>query len=501
MLPLTAIGIKAKLKLIGLLPLVMAVVFGLTFYRGQDRLDILRERAELAEQMLDELRQLEQVSRRFFESRVNSGRRKGYRLLEDLDLQMLALKDSASAPGLIELLSEVERRLIMTRIHFMNLDGLSVPALRQLDHPQSREVARRLFRAIGELQPFVQRLQSLSYAAATAYSDQLWVTELWLFGGSAVVVLLLTHPILKRVGTAIHTLSAETQKVGRGGVPEDLVLAGEDEFAQLGRDFNRMLHRLARAEQAREQRARELKDAVKDLENFSYSVSHDLRAPLRAIDGFIGILQEDYGPAFDDEGRRLFAVVSDNAKRMEQLIDDILALSRAGRLELEQLEIDMKGLVEEVWAALSEERSDRSVRFACGDLGRIPCDPRAIRQVWQNLLANAVKFTRGRDPAVIEVSAERLPGAVRYCVKDNGAGFDPAYSNKLFGLFLRLHGVDEFEGTGVGLAIVKRFVEKHHGHVEAVGAVGEGAAFSFTLPTIPPDHAEEPQYGQSRLHG
>ncbi|NEX21055.1 sensor histidine kinase [Thiorhodococcus mannitoliphagus] len=482
-------GIKAKLKLIGLLPLVMAVVFSLTFYRGQDRLDRFHERAQLAEQMLTELRQLEQVSRRFVESRVNSGRRRGYRLLEQLDGQMLTLKVSASSPSLVELLNEMERRLIVTRIHFMNLDGLSVPALRRLDRPQGHDVARRLFQSIGELQPFVQHLHSLSYASADAYSDQLWVTEFGLFGGSAVVVLLLTHPMLKRVATAIQALSLKTQKVGGGGAPEGLVLAGEDEFAQLASDFNRMLQRLAEAEQARERRARELEEAVKDLENFSYSVSHDLRAPLRAIDGFIGILQEDYAVSLDDEGRRLFAVVSDNAKRMERLIDDILALSRAGRLDLDQLEIDMTDLVEEVWASLSDEWSGRPVHFACGQLGAQRCDPRAIRQVWQNLLANAVKFTRDRDPAVIEVSVERLPGAVRYSVKDNGAGFDPAYSNKLFGLFLRLHGADEFEGAGVGLAIVKRFVEKHQGHVEARGAVGEGAAFSFTLPTISADHS------------
>ncbi len=246
-----------------------------------------------------------------------------------------------------------------------------------------------------------------------------------------------------------------------------------------------MSQRLANAEAARKKRATELENAVKDLENFSYSVSHDLRAPLRAIDGFVAILKEEYAPQLDAEGLRLFGVISANAKKMEQLINDILALSRAGRLELESSQVDMNALVNEVWSALSEHQEDRSIQFQCADLPGIACDLRAIRQVWQNLLGNAIKFTQGRDPAVIEVSAEQREGMIRYSVKDNGAGFDPAYAGKLFGLFLRLHGMDEFEGTGVGLAIVKRFIQKHHGETEGTGAVGVGATFSFSLPIQP----------------
>lgn len=481
----TAMGIKGKLKLIGLLPLITALFFGLTFYRGQDRLDVLRDRALLAEQMLDELRRLDLASRRILETRANARRAEAYELLDALDAQLLTLQGEALDAEVAGTLDALARHLVLTRIHFMNLDGLSVPALNRIELPQAAEVAARLRQSISETEPLLQALFHDSHAAAVAYGDRLWMIELWLLAGTALLVILLTYPTVQRVATAIHRLSLETQKVGRGGFPRDLVLTGEDEFAQLGRDFNRMIHRLADAEQAREQRARELEEAIKDLESFSYSVSHDLRAPLRAIDGFIGILQEDYAASLDDEGRRLFGVVSDSAKKMEELIDDILAVSRAGRLELEPLEIDMSRLVDEVWAALSEQHPARSIRFARSDLPGAICDPRAIRQVWQNLLGNAVKFTRGRDPAVIEVSAERLDGSVRYSVKDNGAGFDPAYGNKLFGLFLRLHGVDEFEGTGVGLAIVKRFVERHHGRVAATGAVGAGATFSFSLPTDP----------------
>jgi len=229
-------------------------------------------------------------------------------------------------------------------------------------------------------------------------------------------------------------------------------------------------------------RTRELETANQDLESFSYSVSHDLRAPLRAIDGFIGILREDYGSSLDEEGLRLFGVVSDNARMMGRLIDDILAISRAGRLELEHTLVDMNALVDEVWARLSEQPGVHRVEFFRDDLPAVSGDVRALRQVWQNLLGNALKFSRKRTPAHIEVSAERRDDLVWYAVKDNGAGFDPGSADRLFVLFQRLHGPKEFEGTGVGLAIVKRFIERHGGQLTAEGVIGVGAKFRFGLP-------------------
>ncbi len=237
--------------------------------------------------------------------------------------------------------------------------------------------------------------------------------------------------------------------------------------------------------QALQQRTAELEVANKDLESFSYSISHDLRAPLRAIDGFIAILQEDYAEHLDAEGQRLFGIVSANARKMGHLIDDILALSRAGRLELAPTPVDMNVLVAEVWDSLAEQRGERAIAFQPGELPTVWGDPRALRQVWQNLLGNAIKFTRDRQPARIEVSAERQDDLIWFSVKDNGAGFRRAYQDKLFGLFQRLHGVEEFEGTGVGLAIVKRFIDRHGGQVQAEGEVGAGATFRFGLPANP----------------
>ncbi|MDD4929983.1 MAG: ATP-binding protein [Gallionella sp.] len=227
---------------------------------------------------------------------------------------------------------------------------------------------------------------------------------------------------------------------------------------------------------------KELEGANADLEGFSYSVSHDLRAPLRAIDGFASILREDYAPKLDEEGQRLFQVVSDNAQKMGRLIDDILAFSHAGRFELHLTMLDMNALVQQVWQELEPQRAGRLIEFRVSPLPSASGDPAAVRQVLQNLLANAVKFTRGRESALIEVGGRREANETVYFIRDNGVGFDMAYVGKLFGMFQRLHGMDEFEGTGVGLAIVKRFVTKHCGRVWAIGKKGEGATFCFTLP-------------------
>ena len=293
---------------------------------------------------------------------------------------------------------------------------------------------------------------------------------------------------LRKDGRRLEVSISMSPVLGDGGetVAISAIMRDISERKRLDEERRRYQDRLEMevAERTADLRRRgaELETANRDLEGFSYSVSHDLRAPLRAIDGFIAILREDYAPRLDAEGMRLFGIVSDNARKMGHLIDDILAFSRAGRLEMVLEAVDMNALVDEVWTSLATTREGRAIEFNRADLPGVVGDIRALRQVWQNLLANAIKFTRDRRPARIEVDAETRDGLVWYRVKDNGAGFKQEYQAKLFGLFQRLHGMDEFEGTGVGLAIVKRFIQKHGGQVSAEGVVDAGATLGFGLP-------------------
>jgi light-regulated signal transduction histidine kinase (bacteriophytochrome) len=231
----------------------------------------------------------------------------------------------------------------------------------------------------------------------------------------------------------------------------------------------------------------QLDAAVRDLESFSYSVSHDLRAPLRAIDNFSSILQKEYADKLDAEGRRLITVVRRNALRMGTLIKDILAFAHAGDRQLILADVDLEALVRDVLEELAPSFAGRRVDVqmnggASAGLPHIRADTAAIRKVLLNLLANAIKFTRPREVAQIEICAT-VAGNESICsVKDNGVGFEPEYGHRLFSVFQRLHDAEEFEGTGVGLGIVRRIIDKHGGRVWAEGSPGVGATFYFSLP-------------------
>ncbi len=229
-----------------------------------------------------------------------------------------------------------------------------------------------------------------------------------------------------------------------------------------------------------------LEAANKELEAFAYSVSHDLRAPLRAVDGFARMVLEDYADKLDDEGRRHLRVIRDGAQKMGRLIDDLLSFSRLGRREMALANIDMTALARDVAEELRRQESGRAIEIAIAPLPSAHGDPAMFRQVWANLLANAIKFTRPRAPAHIEVGGQADGDENVYSVKDNGVGFNMQYADKLFGVFQRLHGPEEFEGTGVGLALVQRIVYRHGGHVWAEGKLDAGATFSFALPNHKP---------------
>jgi light-regulated signal transduction histidine kinase (bacteriophytochrome) len=225
-----------------------------------------------------------------------------------------------------------------------------------------------------------------------------------------------------------------------------------------------------------------LEDANNELEAFAYSVSHDLRVPLRAIDGFSRIVIEDYEDKLDEEGVRLLNIIRENTKKMGQLIDDILLLSRAGRQEMKISELDITSLAQNIYKDFQQDTEHRNVNYKVDNLPRVKADRALITQVLTNLIGNALKFTRQKENAEIEVGFNEDKENYIYFVKDNGAGFNMKYYDKLFGLFQRLHSQDEFEGTGVGLSIVQRIISRHNGRVWGEGEEGKGATIFFSLP-------------------
>ena len=225
----------------------------------------------------------------------------------------------------------------------------------------------------------------------------------------------------------------------------------------------------------------QLETANRELEAFSYSVSHDLRAPLRAVDGYARIVVEDFGPQLPPEGRRYLGNIAAGAQQMGVLIDDLLTFSRLSRLPLARRAVNVNALVRESLQDLASLQTGRVIELQVADLPGCAGDPALLKQVWINLLSNALKYTRQRNPAVVEVGCRQQQRENIYFVRDNGAGFDMRYVGKLFGVFQRLHRAEEYEGTGVGLAIVQRVIHRHGGRVWAEAAVDRGATFSFTL--------------------
>ncbi|MEO6991987.1 MAG: PAS domain S-box protein, partial [Lacunisphaera sp.] len=230
-----------------------------------------------------------------------------------------------------------------------------------------------------------------------------------------------------------------------------------------------------------DERTAQLESANKELEAFSYSVSHDLRTPLRAVDGFSQAVQEDFGSLLPPEGQHQLQTIRESAQRMGELIDDLLTFSRLSRQSLRKQPVDTEKLVRTVLNDLVSAGEEGRVEIRVGELPPCEGDAGLLKQVWVNLISNAFKYTRRREHAVVEIGCNRQAGEVIYFVRDNGTGFDMRYVHKLFGVFQRLHRAEEYEGTGVGLAIVQRVVHRHGGRVWAEAKLNEGAVFQFTL--------------------
>jgi signal transduction histidine kinase len=255
----------------------------------------------------------------------------------------------------------------------------------------------------------------------------------------------------------------------------NLLLSTYDAAIQRNKELIRTQEELRRLNE-------KMEAANNELESFSYSVSHDLRAPLRHISGFAGMLGRSAGGKLEPREQGFLATITKSAAQMSRLIDDLLDFSRMGRTELRRSVIDLNAMVQEIIHNLEPETKDRKIQWKIDPLPQVRADPAMMRQVLTNLLANAVKYSRPREVAEITVGGQDSPQETMLFVRDNGVGFDMQHAEKLFGVFQRLHTVQEFEGTGIGLANVRRIIARHGGRTWAEGKVGEGATFSFTLP-------------------
>ncbi len=284
---------------------------------------------------------------------------------------------------------------------------------------------------------------------------------------------------LKKDGTII-TVEVSADDISFGEKPARIILSN-DVTEKINAEEKLLLLNEELEDRVR-QRTHQLEMANKELEAFSYSVSHDLRAPLRAVNGYAKILEEDYFKVFDDEGKRLLKTVQHNAKKMGVLIDDLLAFSRLGRKEVYKSLVKMTDLVENV---ISEFKKDLSTntKINLSELHPVLADYSLMTQVMTNLISNAIKYSSKKEKPVIKISSEKKGNEIVYSVSDNGTGFDMQYAHKLFGVFQRLHGED-FEGTGVGLAIVQRIIIRHGGKIWVEAEPEKGATFYFSLPNI-----------------
>lgn len=311
---------------------------------------------------------------------------------------------------------------------------------------------------------------------------------------STLLAYILSRILQKRISKPILDLTEIALAISeRQDYSVRASINSKDELGTLTDAFNKMLIRIQEQttmlnefnqtlEQRVADRTSELAYVNKELESFSYSISHDLRAPLRAIHGYMNIFSEDYASKLDDEAKRLMDIILSNAKEMGQLIDDLLSFSQLGRTELVKTMVPMKSIANATWEKYERMEEARDIEFVLHDVPDAFADKGTIKQVWINLISNALKYSRNKEKIKIEIAFEDKEYETIYCVKDNGNGFDMQYYNKLFGVFQRLHSKKEFEGTGVGLAIVKRIINKHGGTIWAEAEVNNGAAFYFSLP-------------------
>lgn len=330
------------------------------------------------------------------------------------------------------------------------------------------------------------------------------------------IVAVLAHLLARAADTFRHQLLDSVQSILTGRTTVPFRWRKTRELRSLGHDLDELAQKYKKLEQARQtaenelraesdrvtalnetlehkvdERTEQLHHTNEELEAFSYSASHDLRKPLRAISGFSGALLEDYSSLLDDEGQDLLRRVMANTRYMDELIDDLLSLSHLSRHKIRLEPVDMTSMANKILTELKMQETGRDVVIKVEKVPVIPADDNLIHIALQNIIGNAWKYTRDQHPASIEFGSDKLKGKLTFFVRDNGTGFDMRYADRLFAPFQRLHKKDEYEGSGIGLATVKRIIDRHGGHVWAESGVGQGTTLFFTLPENPLNHVKD----------
>lgn len=356
------------------------------------------------------------------------------------------------------------------------------------DHLEGYEPVRQQSMQLGTL--YLKTDMGAMYERLRLYTIVFFAVLLLSF----LVAFLLVKVLRRSISAPIMALAATARVVSdKKDYSVRAVKMSEDELGSLTDAFNQMLEQIQQQdgnlkefnlnlEKKVKDRTIELETVNKELEGFSYSVSHDLRAPLRAIVGFSSILDEEYSSSLDEEGRRIILVIKNNTVKMGRLIDDLLAFSRVTRQDNPKSKINMEAMVGEVRINLAMQDNTENIEWTIGQLPDARANANLIRQVWVNLITNAVKYSRKKEKPQIEIGAFAKNGQTAFFVKDNGVGFDQQYSDKLFKVFQRLHSAEEFEGTGIGLALVGKIISREGGSVWAEAELGKGACFYFSLP-------------------
>ncbi|HBL76205.1 MAG: hypothetical protein A2W90_10070 [Bacteroidetes bacterium GWF2_42_66] len=339
-----------------------------------------------------------------------------------------------------------------------------------------------------------------------AEKQQLIIVMLLLIVGLIILSYVLASKIQRLISDPILKLAELTATISTNqDFSVQLKPQGKDEVGILYQQFNNLLVKLRKREEERDKAEEEIRElnislekkvaertasleaANKEMEAFSYSVSHDLRAPLRHINGFVELLVKRNGDQLNEKGQHYLNSISEASNQMGALIDNLLQFSRTGRAEMRLTKVDMNKQIEDALTILKRDTTGRKIEWKIDSLPVVLADHALIRQVWVNLIANAIKYTGQRETAIIEIGATGENKEFVFYIRDNGAGFNMNYAHKLFGVFQRLHSNDEFEGIGIGLANVKQIIKKHNGQVWAEGEIDKGATFYFSLPKIQED--------------